>query len=205
MVTFATKHAFIVHYQSSITKQPGKCSFNDPPFWLLVPPAHPRGTLNNLEFPATRSPAPVRKLMSLIGLVRPNLGQSRDKILQTGEETACAKRVVHIGWRDVEGEGQAQGIHQQMAFAPFNGLITNDKFCLTRHVRLRLRWSRAPLRLPTQARMTYLSGESAQVHAHRGGGHETAMVHPSPGNPLSGRATTVGSRLPTPAGVDDGA
>jgi hypothetical protein len=38
-----------------------------------------------------------------------------------------------------------------MALAAFNGLITNDKFCLSRHISLRLTWSRAPLCLPAQA------------------------------------------------------
>src|SRR5260370_37146228 len=79
--------ALIVHHQSPATKQPGECSFYNPPFWLLVPPAHPRGTLNNFEFPATRSLTPLGKLMPLIGLVRPDLGESRDNIFKSCQKT----------------------------------------------------------------------------------------------------------------------
>jgi hypothetical protein len=87
----------------------------------------------------------------------------------------------------------------------FNGLITNDKFCLSRHVRLKLTWSRYPLRLRLCARASgaYLPGESAHVGTHRGGSYETTMAHPSPDTPPVGRATTLGPRLPTPFGVDD--
>src|SRR5258708_33968114 len=82
---FAGLHfALIVHDQPPVTKQPDECSFDNPPLWLLVLPAHPRGTLNNFELPASRSPTPVGKLMPSQGRVGPNLGESRDKILQTG-------------------------------------------------------------------------------------------------------------------------
>jgi hypothetical protein len=42
----------IVHNQSPITKQPGKCSFNDPDFWLLAPSALSRATFDDFELPA---------------------------------------------------------------------------------------------------------------------------------------------------------
>jgi hypothetical protein len=57
--------------------------------------------------------------MPLIGLVCPNLRESRDKILQTTEKTACTIGVVHIGWCNIEGERQTLGIDQQMALATF--------------------------------------------------------------------------------------
>jgi hypothetical protein len=55
-----------------------------------------------------------------------------------------------------------------------NGLITNDKFCLSRHVSLKLTWSRYPLRLRlcTRASGTCLPGESAHVSTHRGEGYD---------------------------------
>jgi hypothetical protein len=172
-------------------------------FGCWLHPRTPWSALDYLELPAARGLAPLGQFVSLVGLVSPNFLQAWNKVGQSCQKAACAKCIVHVGRRDVEGEWQAQRIYQQMALATFNGLITNDKFCLTRHISLRLTWSRSPLRIATQASATYLPGENAHVRAHRGGGHETAMAYPSPGAAPVGRATTVGPRLPTPAGLDD--
>jgi hypothetical protein len=128
-MTTSIRVSLIVHDQSSITKQPGECALYDPPLWLLVPPAHPRGTLNNFEPPATRSPTPVSQALALVGLVSPNDLESWDKIFQSCQKAVSANRVMHICRRDVAGEGQAQGIHQKTAFATcdtFVGVVATD-------------------------------------------------------------------------------
>ena len=67
------------------------------------------------------------------------------------------------GPQQTDGEHPHQSLHAFGVFQPrsfqietfgfektesrFNGLITNDKFCLSRHHRLQLSWSRCPLRL----------------------------------------------------------
>jgi len=111
---------------------------------------------------------------------------------------------IGLFWMADAGQGPIECLLEE-AEGVFNGLITNDKFCMSRHISLRLTWSRFPLRLrfPARASGTYLPGESAHVGAHRGGSHETAMAHTSPGAPPAGWATTVGPGLPTPAGLDD--
>lgn len=58
---------------------------------------------------------------------------------------------------------------------PLDGLITNDKFCLTRTSRLQLSWSRLPLSRRALAPTYALSDDVA----HCGGGHgqQAAAVH----------------------------
>jgi hypothetical protein len=59
----------------------------------------------------------------------------------------------------------------------FNGLIANDKFCFTRTVRLKLTWSRFPLRLRAQSSdATYPPHEPT----HCGGNNETSLENLSP-------------------------
>jgi hypothetical protein len=159
---------------------------------------------HDLEIPALALLlAPLRQFLAAIGGIRPDLCEAWDEEREPAQELARADRVMDIDRGDIAGNGQAQGIDQQMPFPALNGLITNDKFCLTRHINLRLTWSRSPLPPLPQASRIYLPVESTQADAQWGGGHETAMARPAPGGPPAGRATTLGSRLPTPAGVDD--
>ena len=54
-----------------------------------------------------------------------------------------------------------------------NGLITNDKFCLTRRGRLALSWWRRPLRLRDRpVAVAYLHEDPV----HRGGAYEAVMA-----------------------------
>jgi hypothetical protein len=75
--------------------------------------------------------------------------------------------------------------------APFNGLITNDKFCLSRTGHLGLTWSRRPLRLRDQAP----SGSSTvpDPEGDRGGGHEVPLAGSPPDVAGLGRGSAVGS------------
>src|SRR5262245_9568251 len=80
-----------------------------------------------------------------------------------------------------------------------NGLITNDKFCLSRISPSRLSWARRPPRRRAhhQATTGYFHNDSE----HCGGAYETSVAHKASIAGEQGRSTAVGSRLPTPASV----
>ena len=108
-----------------------------------------------------------------------------------------------------------QGVEIEQRFPAFehefNGLITNDKFCLSRTGRLTLTWWRRALRLRDQA-----PGSSTTVpdlESDRGGGHEVLLAGSSPDGASLGRSSAVGSGLHAhpglecaqqPAGTDGG-
>jgi len=75
----------------------------------------------------------------------------------------------------------------------FNGLITNDKFCMARTGRLQLNHWRRPLQLrtPDTEQMVY----SASENSDSGGNHETPMENPSGSSGVSKRARPLGSSL----------
>jgi hypothetical protein len=81
----------------------------------------------------------------------------------------------------------------------FNGLITNDKFCLIRTGRLVLSWWRRPLRLRDPAPATYLH----EVSVPRGGAYEAVMASAPIAADEPGRGAAVGSGLPAPAALGD--
>jgi hypothetical protein len=91
-------------------------------------------------------------------------------------------------------------IAPEPAEGTLNGLITNDKFCLTRRGQLQLSWPRARV-MGRRVAAAYLPDELS----HRGGGHETpvagAPIHASVGR----RPAPLGSGLSAPPAVDDGA
>lgn len=82
----------------------------------------------------------------------------------------------------------------------FNGLITNDKFCMTRIRQLVLTWWRRPLRLrrPVSEEAIYLQGE----FTHRGGAYEAAMASAPTADGDSRGSTSVGPSLSAPSAVD---
>src|SRR5262249_14167599 len=87
----------------------------------------------------------------------------------------------------------------QPAKRPFNGLITSDKFCLTRRGRLRLSWPRARVMGRTDP-AAYLPDELS----HRGGGHETPVAG-APNYASDGRCPApLGSGLSASPAMDDG-
>jgi hypothetical protein len=95
--------------------------------------------------------------------------RSKDRTLQAHQQRGAHDHFPPA--RDALGVGEAVVGPAHFIFdlpeAVLNGLITNDKFCLSRHIRLRLTWSRYPLRLRllTQASGRYLPGGSAQVRS----------------------------------------
>ena len=96
------------------------------------------------------------------------------------------------------GGGPAQRLLEE-AEAMLNGLFTNDKFCLSRFGQLGLTWWRYPLRL--RGRHSDPQTASPGEVAHRGGSHETAVVH-SPADVRPPRwAATLGPRVSGDPGV----
>src|SRR5581483_9710312 len=84
----------------------------------------------------------------------------------------------------------------------FNGIVTNDKFCMSRTARLRLsRYRHAPYpRQWVSHELAYPSDEPA----HRGGPHETSLDHPSPLGRNPRRRAALGSSLPMPSALGTG-
>jgi hypothetical protein len=80
----------------------------------------------------------------------------------------------------------------------FNGLITNDKFCITRTGRLPLNWSRRPLRLRTPA--TGGREYSASEESECGGRYETPVENSPQGAGVPRRTESVGSGISGSAG-----
>jgi hypothetical protein len=81
----------------------------------------------------------------------------------------------------------------------FNGLITNDKFCLIRVIRQKLHYVRRRRALPCQVTD---SCEYPRDEGHRGGANEATVECSSSVSTDQGCAAAVGSSLPTSAGMD---
>src|SRR5207245_2001152 len=77
-----------------------------------------------------------------------------------------------------------------------DGVIINDKFCLTRRGRLRLSWWRRALR---QRPVSYRRGVAVESPS-AGGSHATAMDGASDETATPGWTTTLGPGLPATAG-----
>jgi hypothetical protein len=113
-----------------------------------------------------------------------------DECQSSGEEATIHAEVVFPA--DQEASEVAQPRE-----AALDGLLTNDKFCLTRTAMLPLSWSRQPLRLRTvslQNRGSVHAGGTDEAHTH--------LEHPTPDNPAQRRADPLGSGLSAPAAVD---
>jgi hypothetical protein len=89
----------------------------------------------------------------------------------------------------------------QPSEAPFDGLLTNDKFCVTRRAVVPLSWSRQPLRLRNVSLVSLQSRGTVQA---AGGTDETHthVEHPTPADPAPRCTDPLGSRLSAPAAVD---
>jgi hypothetical protein len=96
------------------------------------------------------------------------------------------------------GAFQVKAIVFQVAEHFFNGLITNDKFCMVRTGKLRLSHWRLPLkrRIGTAEQKEY----SAQQEIVCGGNHETSVDDPPRGEGGSGWAEAMESSLPIDPG-----
>jgi hypothetical protein len=82
----------------------------------------------------------------------------------------------------------------------FNGLITTDKFCLSRWGRLQLSWPRArAVRAEAPTLAAYPPGEVS----HRGGDYETPVAGAAHQHCRAERATALGSRVPAPPAMGD--
>ena len=120
---------------------------------------------------------------------------SRIRVLQSS-----IIRIARILRRANSAPGHAvrrQGVEIEQRFPAFeqkfNGLITNDKFCLSRTGRLALSWWRYPLRLRDPAPEG--ADTVPDLEDDRGGGHETPLAGSPPDAAGFGRRSAVGSGL----------
>ena len=81
-----------------------------------------------------------------------------------------------------------------------NGLITKDKFCMSRYSRLKLNWSRYEVYLQRKAKLEQQTPLDEQYH--QGGGDEATMANSTTGKPVIGRTTALGSSLPADPTVE---
>jgi hypothetical protein len=81
--------------------------------------------------------------------------------------------------------------------ALLNGLITNDKFCITREVRLKLSWWRKPLK-------ERVGVDTAEAVQSCGGKNETRMAQAASADRARRCPAVLGSGLPDVADVDSG-
>ena len=83
-----------------------------------------RLTLHDLELPALiLLQAPVGQLLASVGSVGPNLLEARHEGGESAQELADADGIMEIGGGNVAGDGQSQGIDQQMPFPTFHLLV----------------------------------------------------------------------------------
>src|SRR3954451_4628424 len=83
-----------------------------------------------------------------------------------------------------------------------DGLITNDKFCLSRLGRLTLSWWRYPLRRRDRDRPR--AGTVPDPDGDRGGAHEAPVADSPPHAAGRGRGATVGPGVPADPGLGRG-
>ena len=86
-------------------------------------------------------------------------------------------------------------LHSSMIL--FNGMITNDKFCMIRQGRVQLRWSRRPYRFRPRK-----SDYAPTDRRHKESSQETPLADTTSISADGRRSTTAGSSLPIPAGLD---
>ena len=103
--------------------------------------------------------------------------------LDTGQSTlGCIKGLE-------SKHGTSHSLHGSMVL--LNGLITNDKFCLTRQSQIKLQWSRKPYRFRPR-KSAYALDETS----HQGAYHETPVADTSSITDHGRRRTTMGPSLP---------
>src|SRR5687767_7948413 len=83
---------------------------------------------------------------------------------------------------------------------PFNGLITNDKFCLSRTGRLTLNWWRYPLR--RRADVSKGPGTVPDLERDRGGADEAPLASAPPDAAGGRRSTAVGPGIHAHPGLE---
>jgi hypothetical protein len=91
--------------------------------------------------------------------------------------------------------GTRDPLHASMVL--LNGMITNDKFCMIRQGRVKLRWSRRPYRFRPRK-----SDYAPDDRCHEESRHETSLADTAPIPTNDGRSTTMGSSRPIPFGLD---
>src|SRR5262249_4124475 len=116
--------ALVVLGHPPIAGQPSETPFNDPAARLDAEAVRARLPCHDLEIPALALLlAPLRQFLAAIGGICPDLREAWDEEREPAQELARADRVMDIGRGDIAGNGQAQGIDQQMPFPALHALV----------------------------------------------------------------------------------
>jgi hypothetical protein len=113
----------------------------------------------------------------------------------------------HPATKGIEDHRQGQEILGGRDRGDVNGLLTNDKFCLTRPGRLHLSWSRVEV---WQRRVAAQASTRQDPHlpcspgedTRRGGQDETSMAYSPVVRHTAGRPSPLGPRLSAPVAVE---
>jgi hypothetical protein len=159
------------------------------------------------SFPAAAAKGQGGVLATVIGVMDDLLGMTLLNSHVQGLQDQLGAQVGRHGPTDyppapgIDYDGQVQEPGPRADVGNINGLITNDKFCMIRHAKLKLRAQPSyplcnhPAHQPDDR---YPSDETF----HAGGNHETSMAGSPRTQALSGWTTTLGSRLSVPPAMD---
>lgn len=95
----------------------------------------------------------------------------------------------HAATPDIDDHGQVDEPGPGRHIGDINGLIANDKFCISQHVRLTLAWSWYEVWCQRTARTS--ACPSAELVSSRGR-HETSMADSPADAPVAGRSAAAG-------------
>lgn len=133
-------------------------------------------------------------------------GRLRQRLVHGAQDEGQSQTVIQLPANDITRvpihDGyQVEPATGQTNVGDVNGMIINDKFCLSRSAQLQLSWSRIGLyerRQQNKAKTAYPSDDSI----HSGGNCETPMADSTPNQSENGWATALGSRLSTAAPLE---
>src|SRR5262249_35109295 len=103
-----------------VPREPTKRALHHPPFRLNTEAPNTWRTFHDLHIPVSLRLAPLSQLVPPVGGVGPDLGEARHEAREAAKELARSPRIVRIGRRHVPGDGQTQGIDQEVPFPPLH-------------------------------------------------------------------------------------
>ena len=133
-------------------------------------------------------------------ILTPNISAAHPSNLSLAQHVDCFV-TLNRSSRSPKFSESLLGIHSSFdgPMVLLNGLITNDKFCLIRVSRQKLRYARRPRALPCQ--ITDVC-EYPRDERHRGGANEATVESPSAVPTDQGCGAAMGSSLSTSVGMD---
>ena len=116
--------ALIILPHTPISPNPAERTLHHPSARLDLETLHVGGQFHDLQIPVALYLAPSGSLLSPIGLICPDLGETWHKRSQPCSQATGTCRVGHVSRGDVGGDRQAECIDEQVALAPLDTLGT---------------------------------------------------------------------------------